>query len=218
MDMMEYNTTRNKLKISEYGRNVQKLVNLAKTIEDKEQRTKFAKVIVQIMGQMNPQIRDSGDFRHKLWDHLFYIADFELDVDSPYPPPTREMLEAKPESLEYSTNNIRYKMYGSNVTKIIDKAKEFDDGPEKDALVHAIANHLKKSYLAWNRESVDDDQIFEHLKTLSKGNLELSEELRLNTTNEILSRNKKKKTAPTGKQSKGYQKKKQKGGYQKRSK
>ena len=208
--MMEYNTTRNKLKISEYGRNVQKLVRLAKTIEDREKRTKFAKVIVQIMGQMNPSIRDSGDFRHKLWDHLHIIADFELDVDSPYPAPTRELLEAKPEKLGYSNNTIRYKMYGANIVKIIDKAKDFEEGPEKDALVHAIANHLKKSYLNWNRESVDDDQIFEHLKTLSTGNLELREELRLNTTNEILSRNKKKKAAIPAKQGKFQKNKKHK--------
>ena len=181
--MMEYNTTRGKLRISEYGRNVQKLVNLAKTIEDREQRTKFAKVIVGIMGQMNPQIRDSGDFRHKLWDHLHIIAKFELDVDSPYPAPTKEVLEAKPSKLEYSTNQIRYKMYGANIVKIIDKAKNFEDGPEKEALIHAIANHLKKSYLSWNRESVDDEQIFEHLKTLSRDDLRLAEELKLNTTN-----------------------------------
>jgi hypothetical protein len=191
--MMEYNTTRNKLKISEYGRNVQKLVRLAKTIEDKDQRTKFVKVIVQIMGQMNPQIRDSGDFRHKLWDHLHIIADFDIDVDSPYPPPSRDILEKKPQQLGYGERNIRYKMYGANIVKIIDKAKQFEEGPEKDALIHAIANHLKKSYLSWNRESVDDEQIFEHLETLSKGNLKLKDELKLNTTNEILSRNKKKK-------------------------
>jgi hypothetical protein len=208
-DMMEYNTTRNKLKISEYGRNVQKLVNLAKTIEDREQRTKFAKVIVQIMGQMNPTIRDSGDFRHKLWDHLHIIANFELDVDSPYPPPSRDILEKKPERLDYGSNNIRYKMYGTNIVKIIDRARDFEEGEEKDALIHAIANHLKKSYLSWNRESVDDEQIFEHLETLSKGNLKLKEELKLNSTNEILSRNKKKKTTPE-KPSKNYMKKRKK--------
>lgn len=206
---MEYNSTRNKLKISEYGRNVQKLVNLAKTIEDREVRTKFAKVIVQIMGQMNPQIRDSGDFRHKLWDHLHIIADFELDVDSPYPAPSKEILYSKPEQLEYSQNTIRYKMYGSNIVKIINKAKDFDEGPERDALIHAIANHLKKSYLSWNRESVDDEQIFEHLKTLSLDDLRLKDELKLNTTNEILSRNKKKKAATTKPQGK-YQQKRRK--------
>ena len=194
--MMEYNTTRNKLKISEYGRNVQKLVNMAKAIEDREERTKFAKVIVGIMGQLNPTIRDSGDFRHKLWDHLFIIADFDLDVDSPYPMPTKEMRYKKPERLSYGGRDIRFRMYGSNIVDTIEKAKEFEEGPEKDALIHAIANHLKKSYLSWNRESVDDEQIFEHLETLSKGNLKLKDELKLNTTNEILARNKKKKTVP----------------------
>lgn len=204
---MEYNTTRNKLKISEYGRNVQKLVKQAKTIEDREVRTAFAKVIVQIMGQMNPQIRDSGDFRHKLWDHLHFIADFELDVDSPYAKPSPEILFSKPESLEYSTNKIRFKTYGANIAKIIEKAKDFEEGPEKVALIHAIANHLKKSYLNWNRESVDDDQIFEHLKTLSKGDLKLDDELRLSSTNEILSRNKKKKPTNVKQQGKSYMKK-----------
>jgi hypothetical protein len=105
-------------------------------------------------------------------------------------------LEAKPEKLPYSDNNIRFKIYGANIEKIIKKASLFDDGPEKDALVHAIANHLKKSYLSWNRESVDDDQIFEHLNSLSNGRLALKEELRLHSTNEILLRNKKKKVVP----------------------
>jgi hypothetical protein len=194
--MMEYNTTRDKLLISEYGRNVQKLVNLALEIKDRELRTKFVKNIVQIMGQINPAVRDSGDFRHKLWDHIHIISDFKLDVDAPYPAPSREVLEAKPEKLPYSDNNIRFKIYGANIEKIIKKASLFDDGPEKDALVHAIANHLKKSYLSWNRESVDDDQIFEHLNSLSNGRLALKEELRLHSTNEILLRNKKKKVVP----------------------
>lgn len=214
---MEYNTTRDKMIIAEYGRNVQKLVNYAIEIEDREKRTKFAKVIVQIMGQMNPGIRDTGDFRHKLWDHLHIISDFRLDVDAPYDRPTKTMLETKPEKLEYDTNDIRYKMYGSNIVKIIDKTIEFEEGEEKDALVHAIANHLKKSYLNWNRESVDDEQIFEHLKVLSKSKLTLNDDLSLNSTNEILARNKKKKEEPTRKPSKFQFKKKQKGGYQKRS-
>ncbi|MCD4697061.1 MAG: DUF4290 domain-containing protein [Bacteroidales bacterium] len=214
---MEYNTERNKLIISEYGRNVQKLVNYAITIEDREKRTKFAKVIIQIMGQMNPGIRDTGDFRHKLWDHLHIISDFRLDVDAPYNTPTESMLASKPDKLDYNKNTIRYKMYGSNIVKIITKASDFEEGKEKDALVHGIANHLKKSYLNWNRESVDDELIFEHLKVLSKDNLALKDELKLSSTNEILARNKKKKPAPTGKSSKFQYKKKQKGSYQKRS-
>jgi len=207
--MMEYNTTRDKLIISEYGRNVQKLVRYAFTIEDREKRTKFAKVIIQIMGQMNPAARDSGDFRHKLWDHLHIISDFQLDVDCPYPIPSKESLAAKPERLKYRDNNIDYKMYGTNVEKIIKAAIEYEEGPEKDALVHAITNHLKKSYLNWNRESVDDTLIFEHLKVLSDDKLKLKDGLTLNTTAEILARNKKKKEfKPTNKKHSGGYKKK----------
>jgi hypothetical protein len=200
---MEYNTTRDKLIIREYGRNVQKMVEYAKAIEDKEKRTEFAKVIIQIMGQMNPSVRESGDFRHKLWDHLHIIANFELDVKSPYDPPSPEILERKPEKLTYSENHIQFKMYGSNITKIIQEAINFEEGPEKDALVHTIANHLKKSYLNWNRESVADDLIFEHLEALSKGKLKLKEDLSLNTTNDILSQNKKKKVTKQPIQRKG---------------
>ena len=190
---MEYNTTRDKLIISQYGRNVQKLVKYAMSLEDREKRTNFAKLIVQIMGQLNPGARDSGDFRHKLWDHLYVISDFKLDVDSSYEMPSPDVFTAKPDKIEYSGNNIKYKIYGSNVDKIIKQAIEFEDGPEKDALVHAIANHLKKSYLNWNRESVDDDLIFEHLEVLSGGKLKLSKDLHLNSTSDILARNKKKK-------------------------
>lgn len=206
--MMEYNTTRDKLIISEYGRNVQKLVKEAMKIEDREKRTQFAKIIVQIMGQLNPSVRESTDFKHKLWDHLHIIADFKLDVDGPYDPPSREKLQAKPDQIEYSTNKIRFRTYGSNIARIIEKATELEDGYEKDVMVHAIANHLKKSYLNWNRESVDDEQIFEHLKVLSKGKLELKDEFRLTSTNEILSQNKKKK--PVKQQQKGQQRKRKK--------
>ena len=197
---MEYNSTRDKLKISEYGRNVQKLVRYAFTIEDREKRTKFAKLIIQIMGQMNPSARDSGDFRHKLWDHLHIISDFQLDVDAPYDMPSRESLEAKPERLKYSVNKVEFKTYGTNIEKIIEAATKFEEGPEKDALVHTIANHLKKSYLAWNRESVDDSLIFEHLRVLSDGKLKLSDDRSLTSTSDILARNRKKKIVkPTNK-------------------
>ena len=206
--MMEYNTTRDKLFISEYGRNVQKLVREAMKIEDREMRTEFAKIIVQIMGQLNPAVRESGDYKHKLWDHLHIISEFKLDVDSPYEAPRQEALQARPAKVPYSSNHIKYRMYGSNIARIIEKTVQMEDGYEKEALVHAIANHLKKSYLNWNRESVDDDQIFEHLKVLSKGQLELREDQRLSSTNEILSRNKKKK--PVKQPQKGPQMKRKK--------
>ncbi|GAB4324099.1 MAG: DUF4290 domain-containing protein [Bacteroidales bacterium] len=203
---LEYNTTREKLINSEYGRNIQKLVERAMEIEDREKRTKFAKMIVQIMAQLNPGVRETGDFRHKLWDHLFIISNFKLDVDSPYEKPTPEKIFKKPEPLSYSDNKIRYGMYGANIERIIEKACELEDGWEKDALVHAIANHLKKSYLSWNRESVDDEQIFEHLEVLSKGRLKLKDEYRLSTTNEILQTTRKRKPAQS--QQKPKQKKK----------
>ena len=208
---MEYNTTRDKLIISQYGRNIQKLVKYCMSIEDREKRTNFAKVIVQIMGQMNQGARDSGDFRHKLWDHLYVISDFKLDVDSSYEMPSPDVFTAKPDAIEYSENNIKYKMYGSNVDKIIKEAIKYEDGPEKDALVHAIANHLKKSYLNWNRESVDDDLIFEHLEVLSDGKLKLNKDLYLSTTSDILARNKKKKVVrPTNTKRPGHFKKRRK--------
>ena len=193
--MMEYNTTREGLNIKEYGRNVQKLVQYALTIEDREKRTAFAKLIVQIMGTLNPQANNAGDFRHKLWDHLYVISEYKLDVDGPYPPPTKEAIEAKAPKMDYQNNKIRYKVYGSNMEKIIEKAIEFEEGPEREALIKTIANHLKKSYLNWNRDSVNDDLIFEHLEVLSDGKLEVENKNILATTSDILARTRKRKPA-----------------------
>ena len=190
---MEYNTARNKLVISEYGRNIQKMIEYATTIEDREQRNKSANLIVNIMAQMNPRIRESGDYKHKLWDHMFIISDLKLDVDSPYPKPSKNILYSKPEKIPYQDNNIRFRHYGKNIEKIINKAIKYEDGPEKDALIKTIANHLKKSYLNWNRDSVNDELILDHLASLSKDNLKLNKEVRLNNTSEILERNKRKK-------------------------
>jgi|APIni6443716594_1056825.scaffolds.fasta_scaffold56858_1 hypothetical protein len=208
---MEYNTGRGKLFIREYGRNTQKLIQYCISIEDKDKRTAFAKTIIQIMAQINPAARESGDFRHKLWDHLHIMAEFKLDVDAPYPLPSQDILIARPDKIKYHSDRAQYKMYGSNIKKIIDTAITFEDGPEKDALVHAIANHMKKSYLNWNRESVADDLIFEHLDSLSNGKLQLKNELRLSSTNDILSRNKKKTPEKPVKGAKGAFKKGQKG-------
>ncbi len=190
---MEYNTTRNKLVISEYGRNIQKMIEYAITIEDREKRNKSANFIITIMAQMNPRIRESGDYKHKLWDHMFIISDFKLDVDSPYPKLTKNILYSKPENISYQDNNIRFRHYGKNIEKIINKAIEYEDGPEKEALIKTIANHLKKSYLNWNRDSVNDELILDHLASLSKDNLKLNKEVRLNNTSDILERNRRKK-------------------------
>ena len=206
---MEYNSQRVKLIIPEYGRNIQKMVDYAITIEDREKRTNAAKFIVSVMASMNSQNRDAGDYKQTLWDHLYIISKFLLDVDGPYPMPEKETLERKPDKVEYSDKRIRLRHYGKNIEAIINKAITYDEGPEKEALIHTIANHLKKSYLNWNRESVDDEAIASHLELLSGGKLELSENLRLTSTSDILSRNKpkKKKFPPRSKDSSGKRRK-----------
>jgi hypothetical protein len=190
---MEYNTQKSKMNIAEYGRNLQQMAQDCIMIEDREKRTRIAEFIVNVMAQMNPKVKESGDYRQKLWDHLHIMADFKLDVDSPYPPPAREVLRMPHKQLKYQDSNIRYRHYGRNIELMIDKAVTFEEGPEKEALIKTIANHLKKSYLNWNRNSVDDDVILKNLADLSANRLQLSEEHKLSHTNEILARNKKKK-------------------------
>lgn len=209
---MEYNTAREKLIIREYGRNIQKMVQAAIEIEDRETRTSFAKVIVRIMGQINPNLKDGGDFRHKLWDHLHIISDFKLDVDSPYPPPSPRILERKPEKVSYGSNHIRFRHYGANIVKMIKIVAEKEEGPQKDALVLAIANHMKKSFLHWNREAVEDDLILQHLEMLSHGQLKPDmEETTLSSTNTLLG--KKKNKAKKKPEPKSYQKRRNPGRY-----
>ncbi len=190
---MEYNSTREKLVIPEYGRNVQKLIAFAMTIEKKEARSEMAKLIVNIMAQMNPQVRDTSDFKRKLWDHMYIISDFKLDVDSPYPMPSPDILTEKPQPVGYKENNIKFKHYGKNIEMIIEKAIAYEEGPEKDALIKTIANHLKKSYLNWNRESVNDELIEQHLDSLSDSKLKLKENMQLAATSEILAKTRRKK-------------------------
>lgn len=192
-EQMEYNTTREMMLIPEYGRNIQNMIQYICTIEDREKRNKAAKFIVNVMGQMHPTVKESGDFKHKLWDHMFIIADFKLDVDAPYPPPPPLSLSTKPEHLSYHDKEIEFKHYGKNIALMIEKATEYEDGPEKDALVHAIANHMKKSYLNWNRESVNDELIEKHLNMLSKDLLKLNQDFRFTHTNDILAQNQKRK-------------------------
>ena len=193
---MEYNTTRVKILIPEYGRSVQEMIQFCCTIEDREKRNKAAKFIVNVMASMHPAQKDSPDFKHKLWDHLIIISDFKLDVDSPFPPPAPLSMSAKPERISYHDKEIKYRHYGKNIAIIIEKACEYEEGPEKDALVRTIANHLKKTYLNWNRDSVTDEQIEADLKTLSKNRLILKEDVKLSDTSEILARNRKKKFIP----------------------
>ena len=193
----DYNTSRKKLVMPEYGRNIQKMVNHTLTLEDREERNKAAQTVISVMGNLHPHLRDINDFKHKLWDHLAIISNFKLDIDSPYKMPAEDFLEEKPKSVPYPHQNIKYKHYGHSIVMMIDKAVEMEPGEEKDDLVKMIANHMKKSYLTWNRAAVSDVEIFRDLKTLSKGKLEVSEDLKLSETHEILAKNRKKK--PSGK-------------------
>ena len=185
--LLEYNSQRPRLIISEYGRNIQTMIDEAVKVEDSEQRNKMARYIISVMGQLNPHLRDVADFKHKLWDHLFIMSDFKLEVDSPYPIPSRESFDTKPEKLSYPHNHIKYRHYGKIVEKIIEKAKTIEDPTTKDAMTSAVAHHLKKSYLAWNRDSVDDSIIFNDLKTLSKGELQMAEGAKLGAATEVVS-------------------------------
>ncbi|MFO7923344.1 MAG: DUF4290 domain-containing protein [Bacteroidales bacterium] len=190
----DYNTSREKMAIPEYGRNIHKMVKHIATIEDREERNKAARTIISIMGNMNPHLRDINDFKHKLWDHLAIISDFKLDIDSPYDPPSISTLTEKPRPVNYQTYPIRYKHYGRILEQMIKEATKMEEGEKKEALIHLIANHMKKCFLTWNRNQVTDDIIYQDLKELSGGLIDRGHEVKLSESKEILSRNKKKKT------------------------
>ena len=176
---LEYNSSRNKLVISEYGRHIQKLVEHAITLKDKQERQKMANGIIDIMGELNPQLRDVADFKHKLWDHLFVISNFELDVDSPYEKPIIEKLFEKPEPLAYPNSKIKYNHYGKVIELMIDEAVKMEDQELKSKLVIAIANQMKKSYVNWNLDTVEDEVILNQLTKLSKSKLSVPEGIEL---------------------------------------
>ena len=147
IDQLEYNTEREHLIIPEYGRHIQKMVNHATSLEDRDERNKVAKAIIGVMGNLQPHLRDVPDFQHKLWDQLFIMSDFKLDVDSPYDKPSKELLQARPEPLNYPQNHPKYRFYGNNIKTMIDVARSWDDGELKEALIYTIANHMKKCFL-----------------------------------------------------------------------
>ena len=186
---MEYNTDRNPLIIPEYGRNIQKMIEYACTIKDKESRNKAANAIVAVMGALNPHLRDIADFKHKLWDHLFLISDFKLDVESPYPLPSPQTLKIKPKKVPYPSNKIRYKHYGKTMELMIDAVRKMEEGPAKNQVIVTMANFMKMQYMNWNKDTVSDELIFEHLKELSKGDISLDENTKLQQTFELTTKN-----------------------------
>ena len=173
IENLEYNTVREDLIIPEYGRHIQKMINYASTRETKEERNKLANAIISVMGNLQPHLRDVADFQHKLWDQLFIMSDFKLDADSPFEKPSKEILNAKPEPLSYPQNFPKYRFYGNNIKIMIDEAVKWDSGEMKDALVLTIANHMKKCFLNWNKDSVKDQVIFDHLYELSETKIDI---------------------------------------------
>lgn len=171
---MEYNTLRTQLIIPEYGRHIQEMVDYCKTITDETERNGFAEIIIEVMGELNPHLRDVPDFQHKLWDQLFIMAEFDLDVKSPYPIPTKkDTVNSKPNKVDYPQSIYKYRYYGHNIRKMIDVATTWEEGEKQEGLNFAIANHMKKCYLLWNKDTVDDQVIFDHLYDLSDGKIDL---------------------------------------------
>jgi hypothetical protein len=184
---MEYNTDRPRLIIPEYGRNVQKMIDYCMSIEDRAVRNEQAQSIIEVMGNLNPHLRDVPDFKHKLWDQMFIMSDFKLDVDSPYPIPSKETFIERPEMLAYPEKSKKYRFYGNNLKLMIVEAIKRDDDEEKEALIKVLANHMKKSYLNWNRDVVDDKTIFNHLYELSEGAIDLRDsDIKLSQSSDLL--------------------------------
>ena len=210
----DYNTQREKMALPEYGRNVQKMVDHIKTIEDRDERNRAAKTIIQIMGNLNPHLRDIVDFKHKLWDHLALIANFDLDIDSPYPVPEASKFVEKPERVPYKQGSIHYLHYGRIIEMLIEAACEMEDGEKKEYLTTLIVNQMKKSYITWNRAQVADEVIINDMKLLSKGKLKMTDGVKILETRELIPPVKRKPQGkPQGKphgkqQNKPYNKKK----------
>ena len=171
IDNLEYNTERSKLIIPEYGRHLHKMIDQALSCNDRNERNNIAKAIIGVMGNLNPHLRDVPDFQHKLWDQLFIMSDFKLDVDSPYPLPSKEEFSQRPDKLNYPQNFPKYRFYGNNIKRMIDVAIDWEEGEMKKQLIYVIANHMKKCFLNWNKDTVEDDVIFGHLLELSDGKL-----------------------------------------------
>jgi hypothetical protein len=171
---MEYNTARNYLVIREYGRHIQKMVDHLLTIEDRERRQKQANAVIELMGFLNPHLKNVEDFRHKLWDHLFLISDFKLDVDSPYPIPTPEKLRAKPDPLPYPKRYPKYAHLGKNLEIVINKALKEEDTAKRQGFANAIAYYMKLAYNNWHKDQVHDDAIQQELTNITEGQLEFT--------------------------------------------
>ena len=174
MEPLQYNTKRKHLIIPEYGRHIHLMIEQTKAETDAQERNKKAKAIIGVMGNLNPHLRDVPDFQHKLWDQFFIMSNFDIDVDCPYEKPEKEVLEAKPDKLAYPQNYPKYRFYGNNIKRMIDVAINWEESELKEVLVFTIANHMKKNFLSWNKDTVEDVVILAHLDELSGGKLKVA--------------------------------------------
>ena len=205
IDNLEYNTERTKLIIPEYGRHIHKMIDHALSSNDSKDRNKVAQAIIGVMGNLNPHLRDVPDFQHKLWDQLFIMSDFNLDVDSPFPKPIKEVYSQRPEKLNYPQSFPKYRFYGNNIKRMIDVAIEWEDNEMRKQLVYVIANHMKKCFLNWNKDTVEDDVIFIHLDELSDGKLKIDPSLKpLSESQSLIKLTNKKFTKNNSKNKKPY--------------
>ena len=183
---MEYSTKREKLILPEYGRNVQNMVEHIKKINDRDLRNQAAQEIINVMGNLNPHLRDINDFKHKLWDQLAQMAEFDLDIDSPYPTPLKETFEEKPNRIPYTDGPLKYRFLGRTKQKLIKAAIEIEDKEKQDELIKVITNHMKKLYVIWNKDTVEDAYIFEKLSELSDGKLKVEDGTRLMESKDLV--------------------------------
>lgn len=183
---MEYNTSREDMRIPEYGRNIQKMIEYAKTLSDQEERNRAARSIIKVMGQVNPYLKNNEDLTHKLWDHMFIISDFDFDVDSPFPKPAREQFEVGPERIPYPDGEISYRHYGRVTEMMIKTISAVEDEKERTLAGEALANMMKRAYLNWNRDTVEDRQIKKDLREMSGGKIVLPVEMELIDSKELI--------------------------------
>jgi hypothetical protein len=176
---MDYNTQRKKLALPEYGRSIHKMVDWVTTIEDRDERNRQIHAVIAVMGNMNPHLRDVNDFKHKLWDHVHIMSDFRIDIDSPYPTPTKESFNTPIHTIPYASRPIRIRHYGRNVQLMIDIMAKSGDSEIKERSLLMLANHMKKSYVTWNKETISDDIIFRDIEFLSNGKIKMPENTKL---------------------------------------
>lgn len=178
---MDYNTQREKLLMPEYGRHVQDMINYVKNIPDKEKRNEQIQAVVSVMGTLNPQLRDLNDFKHKLWDHVQIISDFEIDIDSPYPIPTRDTLSAKPSAIPLQKTPVKASHYGRNIQNMIEVIANRPDDDVKTYMIKTLASYMRQQYLIWNKDSVSEETIFNDIHKLSDGRITVPEGVHIGT-------------------------------------